>query len=167
MEPERCAECGFDASHLTVPDAIAALRSLRRRWHEAFEDVPDEDLRTRPNIKVWSPLEYAAHTRDVLRMHVAGLAEILAGKKPTYPSVPAEQDAPDHGHNELEPETVLDELGDAADAEAAEAEAARGPAWERTVTLGGETLTADWMIKHSVHDATHHLFDVERILRRR
>ena len=167
MEPERCAECGFDATRLTVQDAIVGLRSLGRRWHEAFDGVPDETLRARPDATTWSPLEYAVHTRDVLGLLTAGLGPVLAGDEPSFPDVQPEEGAPDHGWNRLDPETVVRELGAAADAEADLAAKARPEQFARTGTLGPQTFDGDWLVKHSVHDATHHLFDVGRILGRR
>src|SRR5919108_5715243 len=110
MEPEHCSECGFDGSRLTVTDCVAALRSMGRRWRELFENVEDDRLRERPGHDVWSALEYAAHTRDVLMLHRRALGPILDGDRPTYPGVEPSDDAPDYGYNSLDPSRVLDEL---------------------------------------------------------
>jgi hypothetical protein len=40
---DRCSECGFDPSSVTVQDAIITLRSLPRRWRELAEQVEDDD----------------------------------------------------------------------------------------------------------------------------
>jgi hypothetical protein len=40
---DRCAECGFDASSVTVQDAVTTLRSLPRRWRELADRVEDDD----------------------------------------------------------------------------------------------------------------------------
>ena len=169
MEPERCSECGFDGTRLSVQDAIAALRTLGPRWREAFEDVPDEILRRRPSQAVWSPLEYAAHTRDVLAMNGWGMAEILEGGHPEFPVIEpdpvTEQGAADHGYNALEPELVLDELEANARriADRASRVVGRDP-WTRTARVGSQDMEAGWVLRHALHDATHHLRDVERIL---
>lgn len=169
MEPERCAECGFDATLLTNADAITAVRSLGRRWREAFEDVPDDVLRRRPAPGTWSPLEYAAHTRDVLALLGDGLGQILDDTRPSFPAI--EQDAPgpdgaatDHGYNELDPERVLNSLDARAREMAERASGALPEHFRRTATMGGETRDASWVLKHAVHDATHHLKDVRRTL---
>lgn len=162
MEPERCEECGFDGTRLTTTDAITALRSLGRRWRQLFEDVPDEILRRRPAPEVWSALEYAAHTRDVIALNSWAIDEVLKGERPTFPAVEPDVDAPDHGYNRLEPAKVLDSLAKRADALAARAQGVLPEHWSRTGVIGGEELDAGWGLRHVVHDATHHLKDVER-----
>jgi len=170
-EPERCTECGFDSTHLTVPDAIAGLRSMGRRWRELFEDVPprrseaeahDEALRRRPAPEVWSPLEYAAHTRDILGLFAAGSPAVLAGEHPVYPAVEPDPPGFDHGYNALDPQTVLGELAANADRLADVAEGSRPAQWERTATIGDQERDAVWLLFHALHDASHHLRDVEK-----
>jgi hypothetical protein len=162
VEPERCAECGFDGTRLTIADAVTALRSMGRRWRELFEDVESDRLRERPAPNVWSALEYAAHTRDVLRLHRSGLGPILAGEEPTFPGMEPEDDGPDHGYNALDPPKVLDDLDEAAGAIADRAERELPSHWDRTATIEGRKVEAGWLLRHAVHDASHHLRDVER-----
>jgi hypothetical protein len=164
MDPERCAECGFDGTLLTIADAVVALRSMGRRWREAFKGLQDEVLRRRPDAKTWSPLEYAAHTRDVLALVGWGMAQVLEGGRPSFPDIVADEDAPDHGYNDLDPEQVLAELAANAERIAARAKRALPEHWSRTGTAGGGEVDAGWLLRHAAHDASHHLKDVERIL---
>jgi hypothetical protein len=166
VEPERCAECGFDGTRLSAGDAIAALRTLGPRWRQAFKDRPDEILRSRPAPNVWSPLEYAAHTRDVLMLNGLGMHEILRGHSPELPPVEPDEEAADHGYNELDPNRVLDELDANARRIADRASRVVGAEpWTRSARIGGRDVDAGWVLRHALHDATHHLRDVERILR--
>lgn len=165
MEPERCSECGFDGTLLTVADAVAALRSMRRRWRELFEDAPDELLRARPEPLTWSALEYAAHTRDVIAMNGRSMHEVLEDTKPSFPAMEPDPPGADHGHNALDPEAVLDELAANAERMAARAERALPEHWQRTGSAGGVEADAGWILRHAVHDASHHLKDVEKGLR--
>jgi hypothetical protein len=168
VEPERCTECGFDGEHLMTGDAITALRSMGRRWRELFKDVPEERLRTRPDPQVWSPLEYAAHTRDVIALVGRGMNEVLKGGEPSFPSIepdpPGDAGAVDHGYNALDPPDVLDQLAAEAEHMAERASKALPEHWSRQATTGGEATDAGWLLRHAVHDASHHLRDVERIL---
>ena len=34
--------------------------------------------------------------------------------------------------------------------------------WSRTITVGDDTVDAAWLLRHAVHDTTHHLMDVGR-----
>jgi hypothetical protein len=113
---------------------------------------------------VWSPLEYAAHTRDVLALIGQGLGPILDDTRPEFPAVEPEPDAPDHGYNALDPDRVLQALERNANAMADRASKALPAHFGRTGTLGGQTVDAGWLLRHAVHDATHHLKDVQRIL---
>lgn len=36
-------------------------------------------------------------------------------------------------------------------------------AWESTVVLDGTDVDPDWIVRHAVHDASHHLLDIERL----
>ena len=164
MEPERCAECGFDATLLTTADAEAALRSMGRRWRRAFKDVPDDRLRRRPDPEVWSPLEYAAHTRDVLALVGWGMNQVLEGTRPTWEPIEPDPPGTDHGYNELDPQTVLRELEGNAERIARRADRALPEHWKRTAASGGEEIDAGRLLRHAVHDASHHLRDVERDL---
>ncbi len=137
---------------------------MGRRWREAFEAVPVDILRRRPDVNVWSPLEYAAHTRDVLTLLGGGLNEVLDGERPEYPATEPEADAPDHGYNDLDPERVLASLEKRAVAIAVRAAKAVPDHWSRTGSLGGEAVDAGWILRHAVHDASHHLKDIDRIL---
>jgi S-DNA-T family DNA segregation ATPase FtsK/SpoIIIE len=167
MEPERCAECGFDASRLSVGDAITALRTMGRRWNELFKGVPVEVLRRRPAPDVWSPLEYAAHTRDVLDLHAFGLNEILKGQDPEFPVIEPDEGAPDHGYNTQEPAAVLEALAKHATRIADRAADVVGAdPWSRTATVGDNKIDAGWLLRHGLHDASHHVRDVQRILGR-
>jgi hypothetical protein len=41
---------------------------------------------------------------------------------------------------------------------------ATATAWESTITLDNTGVDPHWIVRHAVHDATHHLLDVERLL---
>lgn len=164
IEPERCEECGFDGEHLMTADAITALRSMGRRWKELFKDVPPEKLRQRSEPEVWSPLEYAAHTRDVIALVGRAMNEVLKGGEPSFPAIEPDPPGADHGYNSLDPSEVLDQLATEAERMAERASRALPEHWNRGATMGGERTEAGWLLRHAVHDASHHIRDVERVL---
>jgi hypothetical protein len=162
MEPERCDECGFDGTRLTINDAITSLRSLGRRWRALFDKVPEDVLRERPAPDVWSALEYAAHTRDVIALNAWGINEALTKDRPVFPKITPDVGAPDHGYNRLQPSDVLDELAVHAGGLADKASHVLPAHWDRVAVVGDQEIDAGWALRHVVHDATHHLKDVEK-----
>src|SRR5205807_5662672 len=57
---------------------------------------------------------------------------------------------------------VIDGLGANADRLARRATRVSAPDWARTATIDGESVSAEAVLAHAVHDATHHLMDVGR-----
>lgn len=140
------------------------MRSMGRRWRELFKDVPDERLRDRPDSSTWSALEYAAHTRDVIALVGSGMSKVLDGDAPVFEAIQPDATAADHGYNALPPADVLGGLAANAERLAARAERALPDHWARTGSIGGVETDAGWLFRHAVHDASHHLRDVERNL---
>ena len=135
---------------------------MGRRWHELFRDVPDARLRQRPDPSTWSALEYAAHTRDVIALVGWGMSKVLDGDAPVFEAIEPDATAVDHGYNALDPGEVLAELGANAERMAARAERALPDHWARTGSTGSVETDAGRLLRHAVHDASHHLRDVER-----
>src|SRR3712207_5497711 len=61
----RCPQCGFDASTFPADEVPARVRADLPAWAARLSQP---DARTRPDDSTWSPLEYAAHVRDVFRL---------------------------------------------------------------------------------------------------
>ena len=66
MQFEACPDCGLDASTNADADLPRALTDVAARWGGTLATADIADLRRRPAPDVWSPLEYACHTRDVI-----------------------------------------------------------------------------------------------------
>jgi hypothetical protein len=148
---------------MTVPDAIAGLRSMGRRWRELFAEAPDDALRHRPAPDVWSAVEYADHTASMLALVGVGMSEVLDGSRPSYPEIEPLPPGPDRSAV-LDVESTLDALSENADRIADRAEEALElpERFRRTGSLGDHEVTAEWLLFHALHDASHHLRDVEK-----
>jgi hypothetical protein len=83
---ERCAACGFDGARFTDADLLTGLRSLGRRW-ELLLAGAGQELRTRPAPGVWSAIEYAAHSRDIVDLRAFGVEAALTVDEPAYPEI--------------------------------------------------------------------------------
>ena len=174
--PERpfvCEECGFDAGTISDAELVTACGSFARRFRAPLTRfLPGEDglatVRRRPAPEVWSALEYAAHTRDVLAFYRERVERVLAEDRPTLHAVGFGSRPEEETANEEEPTAVAD--GVAAEATAlAELLGGLGEAeWERVGLASdgsGAERTVRELARRAVHDASHHLLDIGRSLR--
>jgi len=162
LKIETCDGCRFDGSHYSHIDARKSLRTMAARWRWAAEDVDEAVLACRPAPAVWSPTEYAAHTADVvgsvgylLHLMTTRDVEPLSG---LYPADASPDDPP--------PSTTFAESVARLEANALRMDdevAHLTPAqWQRTVVLEDDIVDTEWVVRHAVHDAGHHLMDVGR-----
>jgi S-DNA-T family DNA segregation ATPase FtsK/SpoIIIE len=162
MEPERCDECGFDGSRFDAPALVAELRALGPSWRALIESAGPE-LRVRPAPKVWSAIEYAAHSRDITALHAFGVEQALTEDEPHYPAIEADLvETVAESYADEQPATVVAALDEQAKRLATLADENGGAAWARGLTLGSERTDVRRLLEHALHDSTHHLRDVER-----
>lgn len=161
-----CPVCGIDEDDISVPDAIAAIRSFPRRYREALAPVPPDALRTRPDPDTWSVLEYAVHAREVLELLAQTLPIVLEHPDSHFPPIDVTEATSTRPEWVLDPDLVLAGIQEATDALAARAEETPVAAWDRTFTIGDETHPASWILSHAAHEGAHHLRDIERVARR-
>ena len=167
MKHELCAQCGFDGAAYSDAELLAALRALGPQWRALLASAGPR-LRVRPAPEVWSPIEYAAHSRDITALHAFGVEQSLTVDEPAYPAfadglvdeVATRYAGEDAG-------AVVDKLEAEADRLAALADDAGVDAWSRGLTIGDERSDVRRLLEHALHDSTHHLDDVERGLRAR
>jgi MOSC domain-containing protein YiiM len=157
---ETCEACRFDGAQYDLRDTVGTLRALGPMWRWAVEGVDPSVLATRPEADVWSALEYAVHCAEVADLHRLGLEVLLGGKDLVV----------DGGVELADPDTTagmpaaLDRLQDALLAEATLAAdvPAADPRWSHTISTGAQQDDAAWLVRHTVHDVSHHLMDIGR-----
>jgi hypothetical protein len=161
MTVERCEECGFDGADWSDSDAIEAVRGLPRRWAEAVSAMTVEDLCRRPVERSWSVGEYADHVREVL----FGMRFLLdtAVSQPGTDLGAAPESVFDPEPRVVDGERSLMGIGREAALLVEGLAALTTAEWTATVILDGEARDPRWIVRHAVHDATHHLLDVERL----
>ena len=164
-----CPECGLDYESMPVPEAIAAIRGLPRRYRAPLTRLlPGEDdsvLRARPEPEVWSALEYAAHVRDVLGWYEGWVRQILAEDRPVLEGIGRDEAAVEYRYNEQDPGAVADELAARAEALATTLEAVPEDALARVGLRHGEERSIATHARRAVHEGSHHLLDIGRGLR--
>jgi len=153
-----CPECGFDARRVD-PTAVGDLvRDNASAWQGVLAR-PDVAERSRPDR--WSPLEYACHVRDVLRLYLERLDLMLTQDGPHYPNWDQDATAVEQRYGEQRPATVAVELTRAAAALADRFDEVEGEQWSRTgFRSDGAAFTVDTFARYFVHDPIHHLWDV-------
>lgn len=158
---ETCDACRFAADQYDLPDVLGTLRAIPPMWRQAIEGIEPEVLSTRPAPEVWSALEYLVHCGEVVDLHRLGLEVLLNGDDL---DVGAGVDLPSPDvRGGLS--AALDGLERAVGEEhaVAAAVAADDPAWRRArMTAGSDRHDAAWLVRHTVHDVTHHLMDIGR-----
>jgi hypothetical protein len=168
-----CAECGYVYETVSPSDAAVAMRSFARRYRAPLtRGLPDEDLddivRRRPAPDVWSALEYACHVRDVFLVQRERLVRTLVENAPVLEPMGREERVVDDRYNEQDREVVADQLAANAEAMAKTIEGVNADQWTRVAIYPypqPTERTAVWLVRHTVHEGTHHLLDIGRVLR--
>jgi hypothetical protein len=155
---EPCPDCGFDA--VDYPDAAIAdaIRDNAASWPAVLERT---DVRSRPDDSTWSPLEYAAHVRDVLRVYRERLRLMVETNDPLYPNWDQDETAIAERYNEQDPAVVAIQLTAMA-ADLAEAfDRLDSADWSRPGRRSdGAEFTVSTIAKYMTHDLVHHRWDV-------
>jgi hypothetical protein len=167
---ERCAECGFDPADLRHGDMAVAVRSFGRRYRAPLtrgltgEDL-DEIVRRSPGPGVWSALEYSRHVVDIFRVFDDRVRCALDGREPDEPEVDWEARVA-AASPDLVREQVAADLDDAADSLATTLGELNDEEWALPGLTGrGREVTVHDLGTIAVHEGSHHLLDVGRVLR--
>ncbi|KQO60382.1 DinB family protein [Curtobacterium sp. Leaf261] len=157
---ERCDECGYDGPAVAFRQVPDLVRENARGWPA---ELARADVRDRPDDATWSPLEYGAHVRDVLRKFDERLALMLAEDAPAFPNWDQDATAVEDHYAEQDPAIVSAELFEAAERVAAAFGAVRDEDLGRTgLRSDGSAFTVETLARYFVHDPVHHLHDVRR-----
>lgn len=153
-----CPECGYDAMQVSVDELPVVVRDNATRWQDV---LASPTVRERPRPSVWSPLEYAAHVRDVHRVFLERVRLMLTHVAPTFANWDQDATAVESEYGSQDPASVGEELLDAADAVAAEYEAVPPDGWgRRGLRSNGSEFTIESLGRYHLHDIVHHLWDV-------
>ena len=158
---ERCDQCGFDGEDWDDASAIGAVVGLPARWVEAVSGLTSNDSHRRLVADMWSVAEYADHVREVLFSMRFLLdtavaqpgADLGKAPEPRFEREPRfiEVDSALAGIDR-EATSLRDRLSELPPS-----------GWNSVVIVDGNEVDPHWIVRHAVHDATHHLLDVERL----
>jgi hypothetical protein len=155
-----CPECGLDTGQLERRDVGGLIRGNAARWQVV---LASPGVRERPRADVWSPLEYGCHVRDVFALFDERLALMLEHDDPVFANWNQDDTAVAKRYADADPDHVAVELHTAADRLAARFDSVSDAQWQRTGRRSdGATFTVDTFARYLLHDAIHHVHDVER-----
>lgn len=164
---ERCDQCGFVYSELPLEQVASALHALAVQYRARLQGTTSDALRRRPAPEVWSPLEYAAHVRDVLGVQRGRVIAAQHEDRPVWPSMRPEALVAELRYNDQDPGEVASDLEAAARAFAETLEQLTAAGWTRTGVYTWPVVASRdvlWVGRHTVHELVHHLFDMARTL---
>lgn len=166
---EPCPECQFDADG--VADVPGEIEAVGRKYAAPLTRfLPGEDgaalVRTRTDPAVWSPLEYACHTRDVFTLFATRTEAMVAEPGVALGWWDHEAAVLDDGYNESDPSAVAAQIAEAATAYANQLRALSADELNASgERQSGEIFTVDSLARFALHEAKHHQLDIGRGLR--
>ena len=137
MDYETCDECGFNGEEWSDAVAISAIAGLPARFANAVAGLSSDELLRRPVDGHWSIAEYADHVREVLFGMRFLLDMVVTQPGTDLGKSPSSPFQPESRHIDID--------------------------WHSIVMLDGINVDPHWIVRHAVHDSTHHLFDIEHL----
>jgi hypothetical protein len=167
---QTCPDCGLDIGTVMPLDAVAAVRSFPRRYRgllTGFDDDEDADalVRRRPDPSTPSALETAARVADVLDATSPIIRRMTVEDEPSL-DLPGTQgrDSP-RPANDRPIQEVLGEIDTACADLASTTEMVDDDDWLRVGHFPGGDRTVLDMARNAVHEGSHNLREIERIMR--
>ena len=155
----RCEECGLAAGEVDPGTVAERAYIAAEEWVQILSSHPAVEARPEPGV--WSPLEYAAHVRDVYRVFDARLAQMLTEDDPRFANWDQDETAVLERYAEADPEVVAAELEAAAETFVEHVRALQPGQLDRTGRRSdGAEFRVATLLQYFLHDVVHHLWDV-------
>ncbi|OZG27857.1 methyltransferase type 12 [Williamsia sp. 1138] len=153
-----CPDCGFDPAIVDYRDIPRLVMENASAWPTA---LAGGDARLRPDDDTWSPLEYAAHVRDVFTKFTERVEQMLSQDVPEFDNWDQDATAIAERYLDQDPGDVATELTAAATRVAdAFAEVPDDALGRRGLRSDGSEFTVETLALYFIHDPVHHLYDV-------
>ena len=160
---EMCAECGFSGSDWDVAKALDRLMTLPDSWATVTTVLDTADLGRRPRTDCWSSAEYTDHVRETtfgMRFLIdvavdSPGTDLGSAPEPRFDPTPRTIDVQDSLRRfRAEVELLV-----------ARAASLDPQHWSSSAVMDGNNVDVLWIVRHAVHDLSHHLGDIEGIRR--
>jgi hypothetical protein len=168
IQRDPCPQCGHHPAALP-PSALGELAvESALAWREFLLEADDAYLRAIPEPGVFSPLQYAAHVRDILRVYSDRMVLGVEQDSPTVPIFNPPQEVFE-SYNRLDTQELAADL-EAQARRLAEIVDNMDPSnWTRIVVndrgqYGVYTFTIAGLGCNAAHEVHHHLLDAKGTL---
>ncbi len=152
-----CPDCGYDAADVAPGDIAGWIRAVVPLWEAVLDSA---HVTERPDPATWSPLEYAAHVRDVYGVMDERLELMLNQEHPQFANWNQDATAAERDYLHQNPARVAVELAEAAERIAARLDQVTDDAWDRPGRRSnGSEFTVRTLSLYLMHDVVHHLWD--------
>ena len=163
IQTDPCPQCGDHPGALDPARLGDLARERAAGWREFLDTTDEAYLRVIPGPAIFSPLQYGAHVRDILRVYRERMELGLREDSPSFPTF----NPPDEAwaaYNRMDPAELAADIEAQADRLAAVVSGIGPEQWSRTVVSnrGGDgvySFTIAGLACNAVHEAHHHLLD--------
>lgn len=159
-----CPGCGFDFDEVGQAALGRRLNDVTRALCEQLDGAGDEALDVEPAEGVWSARQYAAHVRDVLfNLRDRALLALLEDD-PHFAPIHRDERAAVARYSQEPTELIAAALVAGAQLLGFLYDRMDPDELTRTGVYAGQERDVLWIGRNALHEATHHLRDVERCL---
>lgn len=160
VQREPCPECGFDPEVVDDRRLGWEIVAEGARFASTLAGADPAARARRPARGVWSALEYACHTRDVLEVFAPRIRRMLAEDDPELGWWDHEAAVVADGYADQDPVHVVEDLSAAARRLAAVLAEVPADGWDRTGRRrAGEVFTVRGAGRFALHEVVHHRHD--------
>ena len=165
IQDRACPQCGQDPAARPPWELGEVAADSAAGWKEFLRAADDSHLRANPAADVWSPIQYGAHVRDMVRVFGD---RILLALREDDPAVEWFDPGPEGWawYNRMPVDELIADLDDQVRRFAAIVAERGAGDWDRTARRDGvDRFTVSGLACFAVHEAHHHLLDAQGRIR--
>lgn len=167
-QTDRCPQCGYHPAALERSALGPQLMESASEWRTFLVEADDASLRVIPAPGIFSPVQYGAHVRDIMRVYGDRILIMLEEDEPVFAQFNPDESAWD-GYNRLDPEELAGDIEIQAGRLSSILNGLQPDQWSLTMVRDGGsdgvyTFTVAGLASYAVHEAHHHLLDANGTL---